>query len=98
MISTDFDDYAPALKHTDSGVLAECEHFRLEKRRIDGPTVLQSPGDFAIVTVVQGAARCGNETFRAGDFYLLAAGDTTATSPEGNSSCTVLVSTIPETA
>jgi mannose-6-phosphate isomerase len=98
MISTDFDDYAPALKHTDSGVLAECEHFRVEKRRIDGPTVLQSPGDFAIVTVVQGAARCGNETFRAGDFYLLAAGDTTATSPERGSSCTVLVSTIPETA
>jgi len=98
MVSTDFDDFEPPLNHAESGVLADCEHFRVEKRKIDGPTVLQSPGDFAIVTVVKGAARCGKETFRAGDFYLLTAGGTAVTSPEGNSGCTVLVSTIPQTA
>jgi len=95
VVSTDFDDFAPPLNHAESGVLAECEHFRVEKRKIDGPTLLQSLGDFAIVTVVQGLACCGNETFRAGDFYLLTAGGTAVTSPEGNGSCSVLVSTIP---
>ena len=98
MVSTDFDDFAPPLNHAESGVLAECEHFRVEKRRLDRATTLNNPGDFAIVTVVQGAARCGEETFRAGDFYLLTAGSTAVTSPEGNSSCTVLVITIPEKA
>ena len=95
MISTDFNDFEPPLRNAGSGVLAECEHFRVEKRKIDSPTVLSTTGDFAIVTVVQGAARCGNAVFRAGDFYLLARGCTAETSPGEEGGCTVLVSTIP---
>ena len=97
MVSTDFNDFAPTLSHQSEGVIAECAHFRVEKRKINGPTPLNTPGDFAIVTVVQGAARCGSNIFRTGDFYLLTAADTAVTSPEADSSCTVLVSTIPAT-
>jgi len=98
MQSADFNDFAPTLTHTESGVVAQCEHFRVEKHRIEGPTALSEPGDFAIVTVVQGAARCGDEVFRVGDFFLLAAGSAAQTSPEGAGRCTVLVTTIPHSA
>lgn len=98
MLSTDFGDFAPDLSHQAQGVISECEHFRVEKRRIDGPTVLNAPGDFAIVTVVRDEARCGNNIFRTGDFYLLAAGSSPETSPEGDGSCTVLVTTVPRDA
>jgi len=97
MVSTDFSDFAPTLSHQSCGVIAECAHFRVEKRKIEGPTVLNAPGDFSIVTVVQGAARCGNDIFRPGDFYLLTAAEAAVTSPERDGSCTVLVSTIPAT-
>jgi mannose-6-phosphate isomerase len=98
MQSTDFTDFEPVLTHTESGVVAKCEHFRVAKRRIDSPTTLNEPGDFAIVTVVEGSARCGDEIFRVGDFFLLAAGSETPTSPEGAGHCTVLVTTIPRAA
>jgi mannose-6-phosphate isomerase len=96
--STDFTDFEPVLTHTESGVVAECEHFRIEKHRIDSPTTLNEPGDFAIVTVVEGSARCGDDVFRIGDFFLLAAGSEAPTSPEGAGHCTVLVTTIPRAA
>ena len=98
MVSTDFEDFEPALSHAKSGVVANCEHFRVEKRKIYGPTALNAAGDFAIVTVVQGTAHCGDATFRPGDFYLLAAGCTAETSSREESGCTVLVSTIPGSA
>jgi hypothetical protein len=37
LVSTDFGDSAPPLKHAGSGELAVCGHFRVEKRRIDRP-------------------------------------------------------------
>ncbi|MEY3479752.1 MAG: hypothetical protein RIQ71_527 [Verrucomicrobiota bacterium] len=95
LVSTDFGDFAPPLSHADSGELAACGHFRVEKRQIDHPTALHASGDFAIITVVAGEARCGDEIFKAGDFYLLAAGGAPYTAPHGGGSCTVLISTIP---
>ena len=94
MESTDFADFEPKLDHTEAGVLAECAHFRVEKRRLDRPEALSTRGDFAIVTVVGGTARCGDKVFRTGDSYLLPAADAPDTSPVGNDPCTVLVSTI----
>jgi len=95
LVSTDFGDFSPPLNHSCSGELAACEHFRVEKRRIDRPAALHAAGDFAIITVVEGEARCGDEIFRAGDFYLLPAGGAPDTSPHGGGGCAVLVSTIP---
>jgi mannose-6-phosphate isomerase len=91
--SIDFADCAPPLEHRSSGVIAECAHFRVEKKVLPDPARLVAPDDFAIVTVVQGEAACGGHAYRAGEFFLLPAG-APAVGPAGGP-CTVLVSTIP---
>ena len=92
--STDFTDFAPELAHPDTGIVAECAHFRVEKRRLNKAEVLQKADDFALVTLVGGSARCGSHTLRPGDFILLPAGDSTPVEPAGEN-CVVLVTTVP---
>ncbi len=94
LLSTDFDDFAPPLQHAEAGVIAECAHFRVEKRILTGPQALSEPGDFALATVVRGRAACGGRTFSPGDFFLLPAGSAPPVAPDGDS-CAVLVTTIP---
>ena len=92
--STDFTDFAPELAHPDTGIVAECAHFRVEKRRLNKAEVLQKADDFALVTLVGGSALCGSHTLRPGDFILLPAGDSTPVEPAGEN-CVVLVTTVP---
>ena len=94
MLSTDFEDFAPPLAHVASGVVAECEHFRVEKKTLTGAQDLRPADDFAIVTVVGGQASCDGRTFEPGDFFLLPAGGYPPVGPAGES-CTVLVTTVP---
>ena len=94
MLSTDFGDFAPPLVHVTSGVVAECEHFRVEKETLTGAQDLRPARDFAIVTVVGGQALCNGRTFRPGDFLLLPAAGCAPVGPAGVS-CTILVTTIP---
>ena len=94
MLSTDFADFEPELDHVASGVVAECEHFRVEKKILAAPEDLRPQGDFAIVTVVAGRAVCGERAFGAGDFFLLPADNAPPVQPVGES-CAVLVTTIP---
>jgi len=94
MLSTDFEDFAPALAHVDAGVIAECEHFRVEKKNLGGATDLRPPGSFALVTVIDGRAVCGSGIFGRGDFFLLPADNAPPVAPDGES-CAVLISTIP---
>ena len=94
LLSTDFADFAPPLDHVASGVVAECEHFRVEKKILTASQDLRPPGDFALVTVVGGEARCGEQTFTPGDFFLLPASGTSTVAP-AHSECTALVTTIP---
>jgi mannose-6-phosphate isomerase len=94
MLSTDFADFAPPLAHVESGVVAECGHFRVERKILDAPEVLGPSGDFALVTVVGGAASCGESRFATGDFFLLPASAAPAVSP-ATDRCAVLVTTIP---
>ncbi len=94
MESTDFADFEPALAHVESGVVAECEHFRVEKRRLTRAGILQRDDDFALVTVTNGAATCGEKTLQPGDFVLLPAGCSNPLAPVGES-CEVLVTTLP---
>lgn len=94
LLSTDFDDFAPALHHGETGVIAECAHFRVEKLSLSGPQELSAPGDFALVTVVGGRASCGGSVYSPGDFFLLPACGAPAVAPEGDA-CSVLVTTIP---
>lgn len=94
MESTDFADFEPGLEHVDSGLVAECAHFRVAKKNLDRPEVLASAGDFALVTVVGGGASCGGRSFAPGHFLLLPAGGDTPVAPVGGS-CQVLVTTLP---
>jgi mannose-6-phosphate isomerase len=94
LLSTDFHDFAPALSHVESGVLAECEHFRVEKKQLTDPKNLHPDGDFALVTVVSGRAMCGDTMFGPGDFVLLPASGAATVGPV-DSACTVLITTIP---
>ena len=73
LLSINFEDFSPPLSHIDSGLVASCQHFQVEKIILSTPTVLTRPNDFALVTVVEGRATCGDKTLRAGDFFLLPA-------------------------
>lgn len=94
MLSTDFEDFAPPLQNVAQGVIAECEHFRVEKKTLSAPTDPRPAGDFALVTVVGGHATCGDRTFAPGDFLLLpATGNHTIA--QTDATCDILVTTIP---
>lgn len=94
LLSTDFNDTAPALDHRPEGTLAECPYFRVERRTLTASARLAEPGDFAIITLVSGEAQCGERHFAAGDFFLLPATDAPPVVPAGNA-CSLLVTTIP---
>ncbi|MFM5985675.1 MAG: type I phosphomannose isomerase catalytic subunit, partial [Sphaerospermopsis kisseleviana] len=70
LLSTDFHDFAPPLAHVETGIVAECEYFRVEKKNLSAPEDLRPAGEFALLTVVGGSAACGGRTFSAGDFFL----------------------------
>jgi mannose-6-phosphate isomerase len=94
LLSTDFHDFAPPLTHVESGIVAACEHFRVEKKILTSPQDLRPPGDFALITVVAGQATCDEQTFHPGDFLLLPAAGAPPVAP-ANGECSVLVTTIP---
>jgi mannose-6-phosphate isomerase len=97
MESTDFADFEPGLARVESGIVAECGHFRVERRSLERPEVLSAAGDFALVTVVGGGASCGGRSFAPGDFFLLPASSAQTVSP-ATDQCTVLLTTIPRDA
>jgi hypothetical protein len=78
----------------ETGTIAACEHFRVEKKILTAPQDLRPTGDFALVTIVGGRATCGGQIYQCGEFFLLPANDAPSVSP-ANGSCTVLVTTIP---
>ena len=94
MQSIDFLDFTPPLAHLETGTIAACEHFRVEKKILTAPQDLRPTGDFALVTIVGGRATCGGQIYQCGEFFLLPANDAPSVSP-ANGSCTVLVTTIP---
>lgn len=72
----DFTDTAPSLDEPADEVLADCEHFRLEKHSLEPGATLDRilRGRFAVITVVGGTLAPGGETFREGDFFLVPPG------------------------
>ena len=94
LLSTDFNDFTPPLAHVETGIVAECEHFRVEKKNLSAPEDLRPAGEFALVTVVGGRTACGDRTFSAGEFFLLPASAAPLVGP-AEESCSVLVTTIP---
>ena len=94
LLSTDFHDFAPPLSHVESGVVAACEHFRVEKKSLAGSQNLRPTGDFALVTIVSGHATCDGKTYSSGDFLLFPSKASTPLEPVGGA-CTILITTIP---
>jgi mannose-6-phosphate isomerase len=94
MLSTDFEDFAPPLQNIAQGIVAECEHFRVAKMKLTAATDPRPSGDFALITVVGGRARCGDREFSPGDFFLIPATGSYAVAPT-NGTGEILVTTLP---
>lgn len=76
LASIDFSDFEPGMDEARGTVIAECEHFRVEKLVLgEGQTSgNQDPGSFSIFSVVAGEVACGDVKFGKGDFFLLPKG------------------------
>lgn len=94
LASTDFADFEPPLAHVESGVVAECAHFRVVRETHTAPFRPSAPGEFALVTVLKGAVSSAAGTHLPGDLVLFPACATAPLAPAGGA-CTVLVTTIP---
>ncbi len=69
----DFDDVEPGPGELDGPVMADGEHFRVERRR--GAVVDLGEGVMTVVTVIEGPVRVGasGPVFDKGDFFLVPA-------------------------
>ena len=68
----DFGDVEPGLDSPNGALLCECEHFRIERHRLDSEREFPN-GQFAIITVISGEISLGETEFTEGDFFLLPA-------------------------
>lgn len=73
----DFTDVSPGMDEPQGSLLCECEHFRLERHVVgEGDSLAGvTAGRFAVITVVAGKLRAGDEVFGEGDFFLVSAGE-----------------------
>lgn len=72
MASIDWDDVEPPL-HEDDGPIVDNEFFTVTRRPLTGPSLITTPGECAIVAVIDGDVECGSATFHPGDFFLIPA-------------------------
>ncbi len=84
LASIDFDDFEPGMDRPKGTVIAECEHFRVEKIVLDpdGRIANRDAGRFSIFSVAEGSANCGEKRFSKGDFFLLPPGGVDAIAAE----------------
>jgi mannose-6-phosphate isomerase len=68
----DFADTAPALTARTDTTLAECAHFRVDRRELTAGEDLASPG-FLIIAVVSGSVEADDFVGGPGDFFMLPA-------------------------
>lgn len=70
--SINFDDIEPSMSQpSDEELLVECEYFRVQRWKMDGPRNIESGKRFAVFTVVEGKVECGGREFGAGSFFLV---------------------------
>lgn len=76
LASIDFDDFEPGMDKARGTVIAECEHFRVEKLLLGagGSAGNRDAGRFSIFSVVEGEVACADAKFGKGDFFLLPKG------------------------
>jgi mannose-6-phosphate isomerase len=73
MDSIDFEDFEPEVTPASNPVVADCPLFQVEKRAIQAPLDLATPGDFCIVTGLSGEAECAGTHILPGEFLLIPA-------------------------
>jgi len=74
LASIDFSDLEPALRPPGDGLVLANENFTVTRRRIESaPEQVTTEGECAIVCVLTGETRCGNERFGSGSFFLVPA-------------------------
>ena len=95
MQSIDFTDFEPALQAADGETLVQCLHFHVEKLEIASAREAAPAGAYAIVTVLAGLLRCGDQDYRPGDFFLIPATLEDRTLHPVSGLATVLRTTIP---
>jgi len=93
--SIDFDDFAPAFQPPGVDPLVGCDHFRIERWALDAPREAVPAGDFAVVTPLTGAVRCGTGEYGPGSFFLVPANLADRTLHPAKPGTTLLRTTIP---
>jgi mannose-6-phosphate isomerase len=74
LASIDFSDLEPALRPPGDGLVLANENFTVTRRRIESAAEqVTTEGECAIVCVLTGETRCGNERFGSGSFFLVPA-------------------------
>jgi mannose-6-phosphate isomerase len=71
--SIDFDDFEPCCEEHANEPLARCQHFRVDRWRLDSPRPANDERKFSIFQVVQGTVEFGSNRFRRGDLFLVPA-------------------------
>jgi mannose-6-phosphate isomerase len=71
--SIDFDDFEPCCEEHANEPLANCQHFRIDRLRLDSPRPANDEPKFSIFQVVQGAVEFGSSHFHRGDLFLVPA-------------------------
>lgn len=71
--SIDFDDVRPALARPDGETVVACEHFVVSRWALDAPRRATAEGECAIVCVLQGAVRAGEDVHPKGTTLLVPA-------------------------
>ncbi|MCW3040670.1 MAG: mannose-6-phosphate isomerase [Solirubrobacterales bacterium] len=72
LVAIAWDDVEPPL-HDGDGPIADNAFFRVGRRILTGPSMVTTPGECAIVAVVDGEVECGSTTFPPGRFFLVPA-------------------------
>jgi mannose-6-phosphate isomerase len=77
LASIDFADFEPRMDEPRGTVIAECEHFRVERLvLVAGESAgNRETGRFSIFSVAEGEVGCGSVRFGKGDFFLLPKGE-----------------------
>lgn len=73
LASIDFSDVEPAPRPPGDGVVVANGYFTVTRRTVGGPERVTTPGDCAVVAVLSGEARCGENRFGPGSVFLVPA-------------------------
>jgi mannose-6-phosphate isomerase len=73
LAAIDFDDHEPGLGQAEGERLVRCQHFCVERWRLETTRPAHEPGRFAVFQVAQGVVRCGERIFSSGDLFLVPA-------------------------